>query len=141
MAENLYGYSPAEALGMDVIELLVESRNGPMANEILQRVAMGESWTGVFPVKNKRGDKFPIVATNTPFFDDDGSLVGDICTSTEAKHFQEAKSMLLAQRDYENDPSLSRTRNIASAKLGLDPQQPLQVAIASKISNLVSIVY
>ncbi|KAL0376350.1 UNVERIFIED_CONTAM: putative serine/threonine-protein kinase SIS8 [Sesamum calycinum] len=41
-------------------------------------------------------------------------------------------------RDLENDASFSRPRNIASAKLGLDPQQPLQAAIASKISNLAS---
>lgn len=141
MAENLYGHSTEEALGMDVIELLVDPRDGAMANEILQRVVRGESWTGLFPVKNKRGDVFSIVATNTPLFDDEGTLVGGICTSTDTKYFQEAKSMLSAQRDYGNDPNLRRARRISSAKLGLDPQQPLQVAIASKISDLVSIVY
>ncbi|KAL8481346.1 hypothetical protein ACS0TY_027745 [Phlomoides rotata] len=138
MAENIYGYSPEEALGRDVIDLLVDSRDGAMADEILRRVVMGESWTGLFPVKNKRGDMFSIVATNTPFYDDDGTLVGGICTSTDAKHFQEAKSILSARRDNENDPNLSRSRSIASAKLGLDPQQPLQIAIASKISDLAS---
>lgn len=46
-------------------------------------------------------------------------------TSTEVKHI-------------EADKSSGRPRSIASVRLGLNPQQPLQVAIASKISSLVS---
>nr|XP_016482523.1 PREDICTED: mitogen-activated protein kinase kinase kinase 13-like isoform X2 [Nicotiana tabacum] len=46
-------------------------------------------------------------------------------TSTEVKHI-------------EADKSSGRPRSIASVRLGLNPQQPLQVAIASKISSLAS---
>ncbi|KAH6808604.1 PAS domain-containing protein tyrosine kinase family protein [Perilla frutescens var. frutescens] len=138
MAELQYGHSAEEALGSDALEILIDPRDHGMAVEILQRVRMGENWTGMFPVKNKRGERFSIVATNTPFYDDDGTFVGVICVSSDSRPFEEANAVMSAQRGLENDSSFSRSRNVASAKLGLDPQQPLQVAIASKISNLAS---
>ncbi|GMJ08367.1 hypothetical protein like AT5G49470 [Hibiscus trionum] len=130
-AEKLYGYSAAEALGQDAVELLIDPRDFSMANNIVHRVMMGESWAGQFPVKNKMGERFLALATNTPFYDDDGSLVGIICVSSDSRPFQVAFSA-------ERQPKEDSTKNAVSAKLGLDPQQPLQVAIASKITNLAS---
>ncbi|XVE82277.1 hypothetical protein DITRI_Ditri15bG0135300 [Diplodiscus trichospermus] len=137
-AEKLYGYSPAEALEQDAIELLVDPRDFAVAHNIVHRVIMGESWTGQFPVKNKMGERFTVIATNTPFYDDDGSLVGIICVSSDSRPFQEMKVALSAERQSEGDSTFSRSKNAVSAKLGLDPQQPLQTAIASKITNLAS---
>ncbi|KAL2459334.1 PAS domain-containing protein tyrosine kinase family protein [Forsythia ovata] len=137
-AENLYGYSAAEALGQDAIELLIDTRDFAVASDIVHRVAMREGWTGQFPVKTKRGDRFLAVVTNTPFYNDDGTLVGIICVSSDSRSFQEAKEAMSRAKSLETDSSFSRQRSIASAKLGLDPQQPLQVAIASKISNFAS---
>ncbi|KAL3829328.1 hypothetical protein ACJIZ3_018130 [Penstemon smallii] len=136
-AENHYGYTSEEALGQSAIELLTDPRDFGVANNIVERVKVGESWTGQFPVKDKRGNRFSVVATNTPFYDDDGTLVGIICVSGDSKPFQEAKAVVSETRDSETATSFSRQRSI-SAKLGLDPQQPLQAAIASKVSNLAS---
>lgn len=135
-AENLYGYSAAEALGRDAIELLVDPRDSSVANNIVQRVTMGESWTGQFPVKNKMGDRFSAVATNTPFYDDDGTLIGIICVSSDSRPFRE---MVVPQADAKQPDSAFQPRNAVTSKLGLDPEQPLQAAIASKITNLVSL--
>ncbi|KAA8527364.1 hypothetical protein F0562_034921 [Nyssa sinensis] len=99
---------------------------------------MGWKWTGQFPVKNKKGDMFLAITTNTPFYDDDGTLVGIICVSSDSHPFQEIGATLSATKQSEADSSFSWPRSNVSAKLGLDPQQPLQVAIASKISNLAS---
>lgn len=140
-AEQLYGYSAEEALGQDAVELLIDARDYAVANNIIQRVTMGDSWTGQLPVKNKRGDRFVVLASNTPFYDDDGSLVGIICVSSDSRPFQNIKDDFSGTRYTEAGLSFSRPRSIASAKLGLDPQQPLQVAIASKISNLVSLSF
>ncbi|TYH53208.1 hypothetical protein ES332_D09G082900v1 [Gossypium tomentosum] len=134
-AEKLYGYSAAEALGQDAVELLVDPRDFAMANNIVHRVMMGESWTGQFPVKNKMGERFSALVTDTPFYDDDGSLVGIICVSSDSRPFQVAFS---AEKQLEGDSTFSRSKNAVSAKLGLDPQQPLQAAIALKITNLAS---
>ncbi|KAB2014842.1 hypothetical protein ES319_D09G255500v1 [Gossypium barbadense] len=137
-AEKLYGYSAAEALGQDAIELLVDHRDFSVAHGIVHRVMMGESWTGQFPVKNKMEERFSAVATNTPFYDDDGSLVGIICVSTDTRPFQDMKVALSAEKQADGDSAFSWSKNAVSAKLGLDPQQPLQAAIASKITNLAS---
>nr|GEV10680.1 dual specificity protein kinase splA-like [Tanacetum cinerariifolium] len=128
MAENLYGYAAAEALGRSPNELLVEPNDIPLADAILQRTIRGESWSGQFPIKNKRGEKFEIIANFTPFPDENGTLVGVICVSSDTRPYREMKSV----------GNISAPRRIASAKLGLDPQQPLQTAIASKISNLAT---
>ncbi|XP_073028288.1 uncharacterized protein [Primulina eburnea] len=137
-AENLYGYSTSEALEQDAIELLTDPKDFSVASNIVHRVMMGESWTGKFPVRTKRGDRFLVVATNTPFYDDDGTLIGIICVSSDSKPFQETKATTSGQRHLDTDTSFGRPRSIASAALGLDPQQPLQVSFASKISNLAS---
>nr|GMD89275.1 probable serine/threonine-protein kinase DDB_G0272254 isoform X2 [Ipomoea batatas]GME06227.1 probable serine/threonine-protein kinase DDB_G0272254 isoform X2 [Ipomoea batatas]GME20160.1 probable serine/threonine-protein kinase DDB_G0272254 isoform X2 [Ipomoea batatas]GME20161.1 probable serine/threonine-protein kinase DDB_G0272254 isoform X2 [Ipomoea batatas] len=138
MAEHLYGYSAAEALGQSIMDLLVDPRDFNMAGDIISRVCVGESWTGQFPVKNKLGIRFSVMTTNTPFYDDDGTLIGLICVSVDVRPFQESKAAFTAAKQMDSDSSSSRARSIASEKLGLDPQQPLQVAIASKLSNLAS---
>ncbi|XP_038719120.1 uncharacterized protein LOC120011982 isoform X3 [Tripterygium wilfordii] len=137
-AEHLYGYSAAEALGQDAIYLLIDPQDFSVANNIVHRVSMGESWTGQFPVKNKRGERFMAVATNTPFYDDDATLVGIICVSSDSRPFQEMKVGFSGGRNLETDSSFSQPRNLVTSTLGLDPQQPLQVSIASKITNLAS---
>lgn len=127
----MYGYSAAEALGQDAIELLVDGRDINVANNIIHRITLGESWTGKFPVKNKQGERFLAMVTNTPFYDDDGSLVGIICVSNDSQCFQDAMSPL----------SFSKPNaRIGCGNKGVsDSQQPLQVALASKLSNLVSL--
>ncbi|KAJ7955239.1 Kinase family protein [Quillaja saponaria] len=137
-AENLYGHSAAEALGRDVIELLTDPRDSAVANNIVHRVTTGESWTGQFPVKNKMGERFVIIATDTPFYDDDGTLVGIICVSSDSRPFREMRSAFPGIQYCDPDSGSSRPRSSVSTKLGLDSQQPLQIAIASKISNLAS---
>ncbi|KAG7013685.1 Serine/threonine-protein kinase EDR1 [Cucurbita argyrosperma subsp. argyrosperma] len=137
-AESVYGYSAVEALGQDAIELLVDPEDFAVANDVTLRVMGGENWTGQLPVKNKMGQKFMVVATNTPFYDD-GALVGIICVSSDSRPFQELKILLASgSKPQDADSNTIRSRIPVSAKLGLDPQQPLQVAIASKLSNLAS---
>ncbi|KAK7363477.1 hypothetical protein VNO77_05621 [Canavalia gladiata] len=136
-AENLYGYTTEEALGQSGIELLVDPRDLALANDTVNRVMRGESWTGQFPVKNKMGEKFSAVATNTPLYDDDGNLVGVICVSGDSRSFLETRVPMSGMRYSESD-SDTRPRSSITNKLGLDSQQPLQTALASKISNLAS---
>ncbi|KAK9288662.1 hypothetical protein L1049_017123 [Liquidambar formosana] len=137
-AEKLYGYSTEEALGRDAIELLIDARDYAAANNIVHRVTMGESWRGQLPVKNKMGERFLAIATNTPFYDDNGTLVGIICVSSDSQTFQEMRVASSGTKQPEGDSSFSRFKNSTTSKLGLDPQQPLQAAITSKISNLAS---
>ncbi|XP_010511759.1 PREDICTED: serine/threonine-protein kinase pakF-like [Camelina sativa] len=150
MAEKLYGFSAAEALGKDSINILVDGQDAAVAQNIFQRCSSGESWTGEFPVKNKSGERFSVVTTISPFYDDDDSLIGIICITNDSALFQRPKVPPAKTRWQEGETSFSRgTNGVASrfgldskdavvSKLGLDSQQPIQVAIASKISDLAS---
>ncbi|KAL1320774.1 hypothetical protein HN51_065479 [Arachis hypogaea] len=139
-AENLYGYAAVEALGKDGIELLVDPIDFGLAYDVFNHVTVGESWSGQFPVKNKMGEKFSVVATNTPFYDDDRKLIGVISVSIDSRPFLETRATLSDVKNAApgSDLDYNRAKSGISNKLGLDSQQPLQVALASKISNLAS---
>ncbi|XP_066383164.1 uncharacterized protein, partial [Miscanthus floridulus] len=146
-AENLFGYPASEALGQDALMLLVDSRDHNAVNDIFQRISMGESWTGKFPVKNSQGDRFSALATNTPFYDEDGSLVGIICVSSDSRHLEQifCKPPTSARPQSESsrtscDGSCSNTSRRINLlnKSPFDPQLPLQSTLASKITNLAT---
>ncbi|GMI70255.1 hypothetical protein like AT5G49470 [Hibiscus trionum] len=145
-AEKFYGYSAAEALGQDAIELLVDHRDFAVAHKIVHHVMTGETWTGQFPFKNKMGESFSANVIMTPFYDgdngvvvvddDDSSIVGIICVSNGSRPLPTVT--MSANMRLEGDSTFSRSKNTVSAKLGLDTQQPFQAAISSKITNLAS---
>ncbi|KAL1190946.1 putative serine/threonine-protein kinase SIS8 [Cardamine amara subsp. amara] len=147
MAEKLYGFSAAEALGKDPIDILVDGQDASVAENITRRCSSGESWTGEFPVKNKSGERFSVVTTMSPSYDDDGSLMGITCITNDSAHFQDPR---VPRGRQEGETSFSRVTSTVASKLGLDSkeavvsklglasQQPIQVAIASKISDLAS---
>ncbi|XP_042518671.1 protein STRUBBELIG-RECEPTOR FAMILY 5-like [Macadamia integrifolia] len=137
-AEHVYGYPASEALGRDMIELLTDAHDFDVASNMINRITMGESWTGQFPVKNKLGERFLAIVTNTPFYDDDGTLVGIVCVSNDSRPFQEMQRPYSVTKPSEADSGFSRSRITTAMKPTLDSHQPLQVAIASKISNLAS---
>ncbi|KAL4274528.1 hypothetical protein AHAS_Ahas20G0016200 [Arachis hypogaea] len=66
------------------------------------------------------GEQFLAVATNTPFYDDDGSLVGIICVSSNSRLFVETRVPCLA------------TNNAKSACIDVRT-----IKQASKVSNKV----
>lgn len=153
MAEKLYGYTAAEALGENPINVIADDRDAAFAMNIARRCVRGESWTGEFPVKSKSGERFSAVTTCSPFYDDDGTLIGIICiTSNTAPYLNPRMSLAkLKAEEEEGETSFAPSRNSFASKLGLDSkeavisklgldsEQPIQTAIASKISNLVSL--
>ncbi|XP_004295075.1 PREDICTED: uncharacterized protein LOC101306026 [Fragaria vesca subsp. vesca] len=90
-AGNLFGYSVAEVLGQNALELLADPQAFVVGQDLVQRLTNGESWTGQFPVKNKMGETFLAITTNTPFCDDDGTFIGVICVSSDVRLFQDKK--------------------------------------------------
>ncbi|KAG2621470.1 hypothetical protein PVAP13_3NG241000 [Panicum virgatum] len=146
-AENLFGYPASEALGQDALMLLVDSGDHNVVHDIFRRISMGESWTGKFPVKNRGGDRFSAIATNTPFYDEDGSLVGIICVSSDSRQLEQifCRPPTPARPQPESsrtscDGSCSNTSRITNLlnRSTFDPQEPLQSTLASKITNLVT---
>ncbi|KAI3968706.1 hypothetical protein MKX01_028856 [Papaver californicum] len=138
-AELLFGYSASEALGQDICKLLVHSQDADEANEIVERIISGEDWTGQFPVRNKAGKAFCIIATSTGLYDDNGSLVGVISITGDADLFRD---VFIPTSGRISPRGCSSTRWLRScsptSKPDVNSQQPMQDMVASKISNLAS---
>ncbi|KAI3907260.1 hypothetical protein MKW92_005145 [Papaver armeniacum] len=124
-AENLYGYSASEALGQDVLDLIVLREAREDAMHLLRKNSSEGKWTGTFQVKNKQGERIFVHITITPLYDDNGTIVGIICVSADAQDF------------LQTPPVSSSKVNSTSSRLTSKPdhnddsQQPLQVVVTS----------
>lgn len=139
-AEKLFGYSAEEAIGHCSIKLVVDIRDRGAAYNIVHRVNHGERWTGMFPVKKKCGERFTIIVTNSPFYDDSGNIIGLVSTCADAQAFRDMRFPMTAEKQPQQDLSSSTQGASVTTKLGVDPQQPLWKAISSKLTNLVSLI-
>ncbi|KAL0691628.1 hypothetical protein Bca4012_091307 [Brassica carinata] len=152
MSEKQFGYTAKEVVGQDPINVMVEDRDAAFAMNVAQRCVRGESWTGEFPVKSKSGKIFSAVTTCSPFYDDDGSLVGIISITSDTAPYLKSRISLSKSKSKQGETTSRPARNsfasklgldskgVVISKLGIDSHQPLQAAIASKISDLASTV-
>ena len=89
-AEHLYGYSPAEAIGLPMTILLPEGRSSE-ENEILQRIRCGDQVEHFETVrKTKKGDLIDVSLTISPIRDQNGQIIG---ASHVARNVTERKQM------------------------------------------------
>ncbi|CAN7117093.1 unnamed protein product [Brassica rapa subsp. narinosa] len=147
MAEKQFGYTAEEAVGQNPINVMVDDQDAAFAMNIAQRCFNGESWTGEFPVRSKSGHRFSAVTTCSPFYDDAGSLVGIISLTSKSAPYLHPTISLAKLKAKQGEKSSSPVSSFVSkrgldskgavlSKLGLDSHQPIQVAIASKITDL-----
>jgi len=91
-AENLYGWSSAEAIGRKLQELTPSPFMREHEAELMERAATGGSWTGEFVVHGKSGKGFPALLTTSPFLDGKGAILGLVGVSidlTERRSLEE----------------------------------------------------
>lgn len=72
----LFGYTQAEILGRNVLEVLLDEADFDEAENILERFRSGEAWTGQMRLRKKSGEIFTAVVTDSPYFSDERSLQG-----------------------------------------------------------------
>ncbi|CAF1937148.1 unnamed protein product [Brassica napus] len=145
MSEKIYGYTAEEVVGKNPVDVMVEERDAPFAMGVAQRCVSGESWTGEFPLKSKSGERILAVCTCSPFYDDDGSLVGIVSITGNTEPYLHPRVPLATIHAKESETNFSAGRNGFASRLGfgtkgagLDSHQPIQTVIASKISFLAS---
>ncbi|MCL7030890.1 hypothetical protein MKW94_008866, partial [Papaver nudicaule] len=127
-AEKLYGYSTSEVLGQHILDIFVDVKEAREdAIDILQRNVAGETWTGNFPVKNKQGKRFVVFVTNTPLYDDYGSIIGIICVSFDVQSFLQLPPLPSSEAYTSISPSASGPMS----KPGQVSQQPLEVVVTA----------
>ena len=104
-AEKIYGWSPAEAIGQNIVMLTPAMQSGKQAVDIMKKLSAGKTWSGEFDVKRKDGSVFPAFVTDTPIVDSNGKLSGIIGISsdiTERKH-SEMELISAKERAEESD--------------------------------------
>jgi PAS domain S-box-containing protein len=97
-AEKLYGWSPAEAIGRNILEITLPETTRDRALKIMSYLREGNSWSGEFLVQRKDSTSFPVMVTNSPIYDDKGQLIGIVGVSfdtTEFRRAEEARRKLL----------------------------------------------
>ncbi len=80
-AQDLYGWTPAEAVGRNIASLTVPEVAQDVAADIMAALRDGIAWSGGFPVRRKDGSRFPALVTDAGIYRD-GTLVGIIGVST-----------------------------------------------------------
>src|SRR5690606_10968324 len=75
-AETLYGWTAEEALGRPVTLTVPTGQPQVEAAALIERLRRGESWSGEFVARNRRGFAFPVFVTDSPVHDAEGRLIG-----------------------------------------------------------------
>lgn len=82
-AERLYGWTEDEAVGADVVDLMVPRALTRDAQAILPIVASGGRWSGEFFVRRKGGGTVRVLTNLWPLTDPGGAVVGAVGESEE----------------------------------------------------------
>jgi PAS domain S-box-containing protein len=90
-AEELYGWSTEEVRGRPIMEVTPSEELLERAEEIMSELRAGRSWSGEFVVQRKGGNTFPAMVTDSPVYDEQGTLVGIIGVSTDLTELKKAK--------------------------------------------------
>jgi PAS domain S-box-containing protein len=94
-AEQLYGWSAAEAVGRDITEVTVPELSQHAAAEIMAALREGRPWAGGFPVRRRGGEVLHALVTDTGVYRD-GELIGIVGASLNlgdaVRHLMERSS-------------------------------------------------
>jgi diguanylate cyclase (GGDEF)-like protein/PAS domain S-box-containing protein len=92
-AEEMYGWTAAEALGRPSIELIVRNEEAGHSDEVRQQMLKGERWSGDYEILRRDGSSIWVLVTNTPMFGSDGRLVAVIGSSIDVTERKRAEAV------------------------------------------------
>jgi PAS domain S-box-containing protein len=98
-ADKLYGWSSAEAVGCNVLEITRAQLAQEQASAITSHVRQGKSWSGDFLVGRRDGSSFPSRVINSPFYDERGRLAGIVGVFLDISESNRATDDLRRQKE------------------------------------------
>lgn len=96
-AEALYGWPAEEAVGHNMVDLLVSPEQSRRAGEIMAALAQGQMWHGEFEIHRRDGTRIFTEVVDSPVIDEGGNVVGIIGISqdiSERRRLQQNERML-----------------------------------------------
>ncbi|MCO5606830.1 hypothetical protein L7F22_061021 [Adiantum nelumboides] len=133
-AEMLFGYTEAEILGHNVVELLAFDA----FESFKQRIRLAENWAGQVHLRKKSGELFTAVVMDSPYYDDDGTVLGvveitsDVCSQlqqTFLSNEDEVGSQVASTQQSRQSQFTTAMSNLASR---------VSFRVTSKVSSTVS---
>ncbi len=93
-AEELYGWSAKEAIGMHIVDLNVPKTSVEEANAILAALAEQGTWSGEFEVTRRDGTTFHAQVNNSLVTDHSGKVIGMLGVSSDISERKLAETKL-----------------------------------------------
>ncbi|CAN5640831.1 hypothetical protein BH23CHL2_BH23CHL2_32340 [soil metagenome] len=98
-ATDLYGWRPDEVEGRNIVDVTPAVGAESDAEQIMEALRAGRSWTGEFRVRARDGHVFWAEVTDAPIFDEQGQLVGIIGVSADISDRKQAEAALRASEE------------------------------------------
>ena len=114
-AEALYGWSSEEALDRNVLELKATNDSQAEAENLLETLRAGRTWSGEILLRRKNGTTFPGHVSEGPLLDDGGKLIGIVGISydiTPKKMAEEKQNLLVRELHHRVKNTLSTVQAI-----------------------------
>lgn len=97
-AGELYGVSPEEMTGRNIIDVMDPQTSGTLRRERMGRLKRGENWSGESLMKRSNGEVLSVAFTDSPLLDENGSRVGNFSVSSDIT-VREEREANLRQKD------------------------------------------
>lgn len=95
-AEDMFGWSRAEAVGRD-FRVLFDSSDAGRAEDVQVAVLAGRGWEGEFPVRRKDGKQVLVYTTLSPIRGDDEAIEGIVSVSVDITERVRTERLLSAR--------------------------------------------
>jgi diguanylate cyclase (GGDEF)-like protein/PAS domain S-box-containing protein len=82
-AARTYGWSREEVMGRHVLDVLPTDPWGEREQEALRSLSAGEVYAGEYRIQRRDGEWLPVIITDTPVMNADGSLASIISVATD----------------------------------------------------------
>ncbi|MGC2646222.1 MAG: PAS domain S-box protein [Candidatus Sulfotelmatobacter sp.] len=93
-AQQLYGWSPEEVMGRNIMEITVSSETEEEARKSMASVLVGNSWAGEFQVRSRNGSFVSALVTLSLVRDEDGEPVAVVGVSQDIEGLKEVEGAL-----------------------------------------------
>lgn len=119
-AEQMYGWSSAETLGVPIIEITPTVDSKAESDAILARLQQGHGWSGELRLRRRDGTVFPALVTDTPIDNEAGEPIGVVGVSrdvSERRRAEEHRQLLMHELNHRVKNTLAIVQSLAAQTL------------------------